>query len=285
MNKSFFVTAGALAASYTAYNITEHAIPTKSSYMVRVPKELAGLKLLLLSDLHGNPFLCNNNKLITLLAAEKPDAILVAGDMVNRYVIKQNRSIPHFLMKLTKIAPVIVSIGNHEDVIRRNYPDYFQTFYSMLTRTGIYVLDNECIELTIKGKKINFCGFTIDAKYYQCKGIRTHLDTNELRKLPDYHFENTILLAHNPDYFEEYSSLAPLVVSGHIHGGMVRLPGIGGIISPQLYFPPYTKGCYSKEDSVMVVSAGLGSHTLPIRFRNPVEYCVIRTIEQNEAVE
>ncbi|MBQ8316140.1 MAG: metallophosphoesterase, partial [Lachnospiraceae bacterium] len=89
--------------------------------------------------------------------------------------------------------------------------------------------------------------------------------------------ENTILLAHFPDHFPNYARLAALVVSGHNHGGIIRLPFVGGIISPQLYLPPYTRGCYTEDNSTMVVSAGIGSHSLPARLFDRVEYCVINT--------
>ena len=86
-----------------------------------------------------------------------------------------------------------------------------------------------------------------------------------------------ILLAHNPDYFSAYAQWgADLTLSGHLHGGMVRLPKIGGLISPNwTLFPKYDHGLYTIEEKKMIVSAGLGSHTIKLRINNPPELVVL----------
>ena len=82
-----------------------------------------------------------------------------------------------------------------------------------------------------------------------------------------------ILLAHNPDYFPVYAAWgADLVLSGHLHGGVIRLPLLGGVISPRLHlFPRYDGGKFTCGNSTMIVSRGLGMHTIPFRFNNPGE--------------
>ena len=82
-----------------------------------------------------------------------------------------------------------------------------------------------------------------------------------------------ILIAHNPDYFEEYSDWgADLVLSGHIHGGIMRLPVLGGVIAPSYrLFPKYDGGIFKEKNSTMLLSRGIGSHTIPLRFFNPAE--------------
>ena len=82
-----------------------------------------------------------------------------------------------------------------------------------------------------------------------------------------------ILLAHNPDYFPAYAAWgADLVLSGHLHGGVIRLPLLGGVISPRLHlFPHYDGGKFTCGNSTMIVSRGLGMHTIPFRFNNPGE--------------
>ena len=86
-----------------------------------------------------------------------------------------------------------------------------------------------------------------------------------------------ILLAHHPDYFQAYADWgADLVLSGHLHGGMIRLPGVGGVISPGWrLFPRYDHGLYMMRDKKMIVSAGLASHTIKLRVNNPPELAVI----------
>ena len=89
-----------------------------------------------------------------------------------------------------------------------------------------------------------------------------------------------ILLAHNPVYFKQYAAWgADLTLSGHLHGGIIRLPLIGGVITPQAkLFPRYSAGKYEIGEKWMIVSRGLGTHTIPIRFNNKPELSVIHLI-------
>ena len=85
------------------------------------------------------------------------------------------------------------------------------------------------------------------------------------------------MLAHHPAYFDAYASWgADLTLSGHLHGGMIRLPFVGGLVSPQMrLFPKYDKGLYTKKGKKLIVSAGLANHTVNIRINNPPELVVI----------
>ena len=86
-----------------------------------------------------------------------------------------------------------------------------------------------------------------------------------------------ILLAHNPEYFDTYAVWgADLILSGHVHGGIMRLPVFGGVLSPKLvFFPKYDGGHFAKNGSHMVLSRGLGMHTIPIRIFNPAELVIV----------
>ena len=96
-----------------------------------------------------------------------------------------------------------------------------------------------------------------------------------------------ILLAHNPDYFPEYAGWgADLVLSGHVHGGMMRLPLIGGVVSPAFkFFPKYDGGMFRIGKSVMILSRGLGMHTIPVRIFNPGELVYLKLCPAKEAEE
>ena len=87
-----------------------------------------------------------------------------------------------------------------------------------------------------------------------------------------------VLIAHNPQYFQEYAGWgADLTVSGHVHGGIIRLPLIGGVISPAIaLFPKYDGGKFVRDGKTMILSRGLGTHTIHVRFYNPGEVAVIR---------
>lgn len=275
-SNGLFLLGAAAVAGAAVYQLAEHGIPVKKEYNVVVPESLAGLRILLLSDLHCNPLICNNKKVLRRLKNERPDVILLAGDMISKYGKKENFRVPAFLKKLTEIAPVVYGMGNHEEVLRTNFPEAFDAYRRQVEEMGIYFPDNETVTLVLQGKNIDFSGLTLKHEYY-FKKKRQALPAEATKDLVIEHPERTVLLAHFPDHFPAYAKLAPLVVSGHNHGGIIRLPVVGGIISPQLYLPPYTRGCYAEEDSTMVVSAGIGSHSLPARLFNRVEYCVINT--------
>ena len=87
-----------------------------------------------------------------------------------------------------------------------------------------------------------------------------------------------VLIAHNPLYFPEYAEWgADMTVSGHVHGGIIRLPLLGGVISPAIaLFPKYDGGKYMRGDKAMILSRGLGTHTIHVRFNNPGEVSVIK---------
>lgn len=272
----FLLGTAVLALGATLYQLVEHGVPVRREYEVEVPEELSGLRILLLSDLHCNPLICNNEKVLQRLTAERPDVILLAGDMISKYGKTANDRVPAFLKKLTEIAPVVYGMGNHEEVLRTDFPEKFAAYKKKVEDMGIFFPDNETVSLILQGKNVDFAGLTLKHEYYY-KWKRKALPAEALEELVIETPENTILLAHFPDHFPEYKELAPLVVSGHNHGGIIRLPVVGGFISPQLYIPKYTRGCYTEGNSTMVVSAGIGSHSLPARLFNRVEYGVITT--------
>ncbi|MBR2408120.1 MAG: metallophosphoesterase [Lachnospiraceae bacterium] len=276
-NSSLFLLATAgVALGATVYQLIEHGVPVKREYDAEVPEKLSGLRILLLSDLHCNPLICSNETIVKRLKEERPDVILLAGDMISKYGKKANDRVHGFLKRLTKIAPVIYGMGNHEEVLRTKFPEKFNLYRKQIEEMGIFFPDNETVRLVLQGKNINFAGLTLKHEYYY-KWKRKALPEEAYKDLVIEDSESTILLAHFPDHFPEYKTLSPLIVSGHNHGGIIRLPVLGGFISPQLYIPTFTRGCYTDENSTMVVSAGLGSHSLPARLFNRVEYCVINT--------
>ena len=146
-----------------------------------------------------------------------------------------------------------------------------------LRRAGVVLLENESALLPETG--IRIFGVEIDMDYYKKlrKSVMKVSYLNSLLGRPCAD-EYNILLAHNPDYFQAYAGWgADLVLSGHVHGGIMRLPVLGGVLSPALrLFPRYDGGLYEEGKSKMVLGRGLGTHTLPIRVFNPGELIVVR---------
>ena len=150
-----------------------------------------------------------------------------------------------------------------------------------LSAIGICPLCNESTRL--EDENIVIYGLEIDREYYKRRKKITMTVEYIQEKLghPDKSKFN-ILLAHNPEYFDAYASWgADLVISGHVHGGIMRLPFLGGVVAPSLtLFPKYSGGRYEKvtedgQKSIMILSNGLGSHTIPIRVFNPGQLVVL----------
>jgi len=234
----------------------------------------------LLADLHNRSYGADNVKLVAAVDKVKPDVILTAGDMLTAKPGKSFETALSFMKQIAKKYPVYYGIGNHEyrmKLYREDYGDAFEKYTGALKEAGIHVLDNS----TAVAEEFVVTGVSIDRKYYK-RFKKTVMDRQYLpdtigSAVPDkFH----ILLAHNPEYFEEYAGWGPdLVVSGHVHGGIMRLPVLGGVISPKLVlFPKYDGGLFKKDKTTMILSRGLGMHTLPIRIFNPGELVVIHLL-------
>ncbi len=148
-----------------------------------------------------------------------------------------------------------------------------------LTQRNINFLDNKSVSLTKKGASIRITGFSMSLEYFE-RHKMLELSQSYLKESIGENRKNEyqILMAHHPFYFKDYAAWgADLVVSGHVHGGMVRLPGIGGLLSPQAkFFPKYQSGLYKENSKVMVVSRGLGSHSIMPRLFNIPEIVFLR---------
>ena len=144
---------------------------------------------------------------------------------------------------------------------------------------NIYFLDNKVIDITRNKSSIKIYGLHLTDGYYK-RFIKQPLKIESINKLlnESQRDEFNILIAHNPDYFKEYSKWgADIVISGHNHGGLVNLPILGGVISPRLrIFPKYDSGLYYENDSVLVLSSGIGAHTLKIRVNNKPELIILK---------
>ncbi len=238
------------------------------------------MKIVLLSDMHNKSFGENNRKLVTAIDRISPDIILIAGDM---YTASKGQGAKEALKLMEALAgryPVYYGNGNHEHktaLYPEEYGNVYQIFTKELKRLGVRHLVNE--KASLMGWGLAIYGLELDRDYYR-KFQKKEMDKGYLEKIlgrPDPS-EYSILIAHNPDYFEDYATWgADLVVSGHVHGGLMRLPFLGGVISPAMrLFPKYDGGFFEAGKSRLVLSRGLGTHTLPIRIFNPGELVAIR---------
>lgn len=232
-----------------------------------------------LSDLHDKKYGKNNSKLLDAIDKVKPDALLVGGDMIVASPEETNTNAKELMNTLAQKYTVYHGMGNHEyrsDLYREKYGEMYDEYSKPLMERGVIFLRNKAALLAEHNIEIR--GVEIDRKYYKRFTVH-HMDDSYMEEIlgknEGTHYE--ILLAHNPDYFKQYKDYgADLTLSGHVHGGLVRMPFFGGIASPAVrFFPKYDGGLFTKEKSNMVVSRGLGTHTLPVRIFNPAELVVI----------
>lgn len=241
-------------------------------------------RFILLSDLHNKSFGKNNDKLYNAIVKQKPDGILIAGDMYTSEVNERYLETAEFVSRLSKKYAVYYGNGNHEHKTRIEpeiFGDMYEDYMGRVKSAGTTVLINE--DVMLPPYNMNIYGLEMERSFYK-KFSNRQMETTYLEKLlgkPDPDSFN-LLIAHNPEYFETYAKWgADLTVSGHVHGGLMRLPVLGGVISPKLrIFPRYDGGRFEKEGKIMILSRGLGTHTLPIRIFNPGELIVIHLVRE-----
>lgn len=243
----------------------------------RKEKQQISIKIAFLTDIHDSLYGKRLDVLLERLKQEKPDLILVGGDVVvrSRFCPEQSLSV---LEKIAQFGPVYYANGNHEMKLSLRMPEEMDRYTRQVEACGIHRLVNETATVCIKGKTIHICGLDLSESYYRKLGKPEELTKEKMQALiGTKKKEYTILLAHHPRYFKAYADWgANLVLSGHIHGGVVRLPKLGGVLSPDLtFFPKYSGGMYQEKDSVLIVSRGIGVHSIPFRLFNKPELSMI----------
>lgn len=235
-------------------------------YEVISSKVKENITIVLLTDLHACRHGRGNIRLLRRIEEISPGFICVAGDMTVKNGVHTDRVVD-FLMKLAKKYPVYYAPGNHE--IRM--PEY-ERYRQRIKEMGIHYLENETC-MTEHGVAVT--GLDLPEYWYhkcwQKREFSEEVLTGLLGACSGRGYR--ILLAHNPEYFPYYAAWgADLTLSGHIHGGIARLPLAGGIISPSLrLFPKFDAGLFAQEGKTMVISRGLGLHHIRLRFFNKPE--------------
>ncbi len=244
-------------------------------------------RAVVLADLHNKRYGKDNERLIEAVREAKPDMILVAGDILTSKPGETLEVALHFLGELAKDYPVYYGNGNHEQRLGLYldvYGDMDERYREGLKEIGIEPLVNAHVKLEELG--IVIYGSQIDRLYYKRFKVQPMAENYMTSILGpvDKSFYN-ILLAHNPDYFPRYGEWgADLVLSGHVHGGMVRIPFWGkGVASPNIrFFPKYDGGLFEEGESKMLLSRGLGMHTIPVRVFNPGELLVVDLMAETQ---
>ena len=233
-----------------------------------LPSAFSGYKIAQISDLHNAQFGNENAMLIRLLKEASPDIIVITGDIVDSTHTDMDTAIA-FVRNIVKIAPCYYVTGNHEAWLGSDYNE----LENALIDEGVIVLHDEAVTLEKEGQAIQMIGVDDpDFSYIAAdKIISAKLEHINITQ------EFTIMLSHRPELFDSYvENEIDLVLSGHAHGGQVRIPLIGGLIAPnQGLFPKYDAGVYSEGNTTMVVSRGIGNSVIPIRINNRPEIVLI----------
>ncbi len=276
MKKSWLFKAFGFVVAFVSLDIlydTTHFVVKR--YELNSTKIKSPYHFVVLSDLHDKAFGHQNKKLLAAIDKIKPEAVYIAGDMITALPGRQFDDTIAFLKSLSEKYPVYYGSGNHEYRMRINtekYGNMSSEYEEKIRNMGIVRLYTGS---TVSHRKdVKVYGLEIDRMYYR---------KWKMPKMPvDYTLQKigkaeqdcfTILLAHNPEFFDNYAkSGVDLVLSGHVHGGVARIPFFGGVISPKFrLFPKYDGGLFVKNKTTMILSRGLGCHTIPVRFLNPGE--------------
>jgi predicted MPP superfamily phosphohydrolase len=237
-----------------------------------LPQELDQLKIVHLSDTH---FERNRISIETLLSAIKqaqPDFIFLTGDLIDRTADLSKIPLEEFGRSLVAIAPTYAVSGNHE-----TSSGQLAEWEYNIKNSGVVLLNNEQLTLAVNGAQLVLAGVS-DESYPDEIPLLDSLSDDV----------TTLLLAHHPEYFEQYLTSNPLIqpditFSGHAHGGQIRLPLIGPLYAPgQGLFPKYTNGIYTSEadsSKKLVISRGIGNSVFPFRINNKPHLLII-TLER-----
>lgn len=235
--------------------------------------------VVLLSDLHGAVYGEGQRDLARAVREAAPDLIVGAGDLLT-YGGSPSPAL-ELLYSLAGLCPIFLANGNHETRERLDVgtAPVYAAYEKEAEGLGAVLLRNRKAALVVRGLPMEIAGLETGSASYRRLGAKK-LQRAEMEAMlaPPDASRFSLLIAHNPMDFETYAAWgADLTVSGHLHGGYVRLPLLGGVISPQLrLFPKYDRGLFAKGKNTLAVSAGLGDHGPFFRLGNPRELVVLR---------
>lgn len=286
---------GVLAAAFIVWGVRSNRTFGETFYTLYSYKIETPVRAVLLTDLHEKSFGENNQELLSRIRELKPDLILIAGDVIN----KKDSDIGYAVslcQDLAEIAPVYYGLGNHEneviygselnkdfldsqtEILGENKEDLGPLVQNtellkQLEKDGICVVQNQSVETEIKGNRIEIGGLSTNlSSFWPYSGQFVYNFSQQEQE------NYKILLSHRPEPIAQYIAGYPidLVVSGHNHGGIIRIPRLGGLLSADGgLFPDYDEGMTEWEDMTMVVSRGLGGHGIVPRICNQPELVII----------
>ena len=246
---------------------------TLRTYTVASPKLTAEVRLAVVTDFHSSD---NADDVVAMVASCAPDAVLLVGDMFDDDIANRPTERTLSLMRqLSAQYPCYYVSGNHEA-----WTGEMDALYQQTEEAGVTVLRMSSGVLTVRGQRIALCGIP-DPYEMVFSGAP---DTEEQIRQAMENVESadfTVLLAHRPELLAKYAQFPfDLVVSGHAHGGQVRIPGVlNGLYAPnQGWFPKLAGGAYTQDGTTLIVSRGLAVRTRLPRIFNRPEVVLVRCV-------
>ena len=265
-------------------------------YRIRSSKIHSPLRLCFLTDWHASEMGIPVVFLTEMLRREKPDAVLIGGDLATALNFASIKIADRLLRSISGRQPVFYARGNHETrLYQSGYThDRYMEYRERLISRGVRMLDNSSADLKIHNQTITVYGYSLPMGYYR-KPFPPSLMEGSLEKVlgrPDNN-SFSILLAHTPMYASRYFEWgADLTLCGHYHGGVIRFDEHHGAVSPQLVpFPAYCCGDFYHGSQALITSAGLGEHgflpgtgfsRIPLRYNNPRELVTVDLEEKRD---
>lgn len=247
---------------------------TRYNYSIvdeKLPQSFSGFRIAHISDSHSNPA----KGILEIVKDAKPDITVITGDLLNDDD-KSTEEIDKLILDLLKISPVYFISGNH-DLWRMGYKSIFKKYEEF----GAVFLDGKTQEIQRGNEKISISGVK-DPFSRLPEPIKVNTRKNMESITPSCDFN--ILLFHRANLFDLIKDSGfDLILSGHMHGGQMRIPGVGGVVAPsssmlsktRMFFPKYSGGTVSEGNTTMIVNRGVGN-TLPVpRLGNAPEVGII----------
>lgn len=254
----------ALVAGLLVWGNKAVQVSTYTVSSAKLPREFEGYRIAQVSDLHNAEFGPGQGRLLGRLREANPHMIALTGDLVDSHKTDTALALD-FARQAVAIAPTYYVTGNHEAWLGEG----LEPFLEQLEATGVIILRDRALELEHGGSSITLAG--VDDPDAASAPLSQRLEG--LVGKEDYE----ILLAHRPESLKTYAGAgADLVLSGHAHGGQVRLPLVGGLVAPgQGLFPDYDAGVYQEGEMTLAVSRGLGNSLIPVRVNNRPELVLL----------
>lgn len=246
---------------------------TLRTYTVTSPKLTAEVRLAVVTDFHSSD---NADDVVAMVASCAPDAVLMVGDMFDDDIANRPTERTLSLMRqLSALYPCYYVSGNHE-----TWTGEMDALYQQTEEAGVTVLRMSSGVLTVRGQRIALCG--IPDPYEMVFSGAPDTEEQLRQALEDVDSADfTVLLAHRPELLAKYAQFPlDLVVSGHAHGGQVRIPGVlNGLYAPnQGWFPKLAGGAYTQDGTTLIVSRGLAVRTRLPRIFNRPEVVLVRCV-------